>query len=129
MSASEPAMAHPENAVVLAACNDCAEACDRCVAAGLQDDSVRAITRCIALAMDCAQVCRLAASCIARGSVMTAPVSGLCAELCERCAEECARHPKDHCRRCAAACRRCAEACRALADAAPAAAVRHAVPA
>lgn len=36
------------------ACNDCADACDMCAAACLQEQDVKAMARCIALDIDCA---------------------------------------------------------------------------
>ena len=108
-------MAHTDHASCIAACNDCADACDHCAAACLQEDDVKIMARCIALDMDCAQISRLAASYMARGSEMARSLCTVCAEICEACANECARHAHmEHCQRCAAACRRCAEECRAM---------------
>jgi hypothetical protein len=105
----------------LAACNECTDACERCLAACLRSDDLRALARCIGLALDCAQACRVAASLLARDSDAAAPMCDLCADFCERCSDECERHGLEPCRACAIACRRCARACRALAsDAAPA---------
>ena len=108
-------MAHRTNASCIEACNACADACDHCAAACLQEQDVRAMARCIALDMDCAAVCRLAAGSMARGSECMKQVCALCADVCQRCGEECAKHPMDHCRECAEACRRCAEECRRMA--------------
>jgi hypothetical protein len=99
----------------VAACHACADACERCVAGSLRADEVRPLARCIALAIDAAQACRVAASFITRASDIAADVCLLAAEACERCAEQCARHPAEHCRACAAACRCCAQECRAAA--------------
>lgn len=93
------------------ACNQCAAACDHCAASCLHEDDVKSMTRCIALDMDCAQLCRLAAGAMARGSEHASAICKLCAELCEACAEECGRHAMEHCQQCAAACRDCAAAC------------------
>jgi hypothetical protein len=97
------------------ACYACAAACDNCSTACLQEPDVKMMARCIALDMDCAQVCRAAAACMARGSEFAKAICRLCADVCTACGEECGRHPMDHCRRCAEACRRCAEACRKMA--------------
>lgn len=108
-------MAHHDYASCIAACNDCADACDRCAAACLQEDDVRMMARCIALDMDCAQICRLAASYMSRGSEMAHRLCTVCAEICDACGNECARHTgMEHCQRCAAACHRCAEECRTM---------------
>jgi hypothetical protein len=98
------------------ACNTCAEACDHCAASCLKEPDVKAMARCIALDIDCAEMCRTAAAAMSRGSECASTVCEACAEVCEACAEECARHASmEHCRQCAEACRRCAEQCRRMA--------------
>ena len=97
------------------ACYACAAACDNCSTACLLEDDVKMMARCIALDMDCAEICRAAAGFMARNSDRAADLCRLCAEACEACAEECGKHPMDHCQACAEACRRCAEACRKMA--------------
>lgn len=98
----------------LAACNACADACDSCTASCLGESHVQAMTRCIALTLDCAALCRLTASFVARGSSYASHMCGVCAEICEACAQECAQHSHDHCKACAAACQECADACRRM---------------
>ena len=113
-------MAHDQFRECIEACQACADACDHCATACLQEPDVGEMARCVALDMDCAQVCRLAASVMARGSEFAGAICQICAEICEACGEECERHPPDHCQQCAEACRRCAEACRQMASKAPA---------
>jgi len=108
-------MAHDLNADCRQACNDCADACDHCAAACLQEGDVKSMAHCIALDMDCAAMCRLAAGSIARDSELAKRICSLCVLVCETCGEECARHEHAHCQDCAAACRACAEACRRMA--------------
>lgn len=96
------------------ACNACAVACDHCAASCLQEQDVKMMARCIALDMDCAQMCRLAAGFMARGSSNATEVCRTCATICDACADECGQHQHEHCRRCAEACRRCAEECRRM---------------
>ncbi|QJE02300.1 four-helix bundle copper-binding protein [Massilia forsythiae] len=100
------------------ACYACAAACDHCSSACLQEDDVKMMARCIALDMDCAQLCRTAAAFMARGSDSAHDLCRLCADVCAACADECGKHDMDHCQACAAACRRCAEECRRMAGAA-----------
>lgn len=100
------------------ACYACAAACDNCSTACLQEDEVKAMARCIALDMDCAQACRTAASFMARGSQFADAMCRLCNEICAACGEECGKHPMDHCQQCAQACRRCADECLRMAKAA-----------
>jgi hypothetical protein len=108
-------MAHRQYADCIAACNACADACDHCFAACLAEDDVKMMARCIALDVDCAAICRLAAGYMARGSELAPRLCAMCAEVCEACGEECAKHRHGHCQECAAACRRCADACRRMA--------------
>jgi len=103
------------------ACYECAAACDNCAASCLQEQDVKMMARCIALDMDCAQICRLAASYMARGSEMAQAVCAVCADICEACANECGQHQMAHCQECAQACRRCADECRRMAGMTPSA--------
>jgi hypothetical protein len=59
-------MAHQQHAECIEACYACADACDHCAVACLAEDDPRIMARCIELDMDCAQVCRLAATYMAR---------------------------------------------------------------
>ena len=83
------------------------------------------MARCIQLDMDCAQICRLAAAYMSRGSELSATICEVCAEVCDACAEECEKHDMEHCRQCAQACRRSAEECRRMVSAHPRAAGRQ----
>ena len=73
------------------------------------------MARCIALDLECADICRLAASSIARGGEHMQVICALCADACRGCAAECSMHDMAHCQRCAEACKRCADACLAMA--------------
>jgi len=108
-------MAHESYASCIEACNACAVACDHCAAACLQERDPKAMARCIALDIDCAEMCRLASAYMARGSEFAQAICAACADVCEACGQECAKHPMDHCQKCADACRRCAEECRTMA--------------
>ncbi|MGJ9420348.1 four-helix bundle copper-binding protein [Massilia sp. CMS3.1] len=96
------------------ACHACADACDQCATACLGEDDVKMMVRCIASDIDCAQLCRLAAAYMARGSQFARAMCKLCADVCTSCGEECGKHSMEHCQRCAEACRRCAESCRSM---------------
>lgn len=96
------------------ACNNCANACDMCAAACLQEQDVKRMARCIALDVDCAELCRVAAGMMSRGSESASAICQACADLCDMCGEECGKHPMQHCQACAAACRRCADECRRM---------------
>lgn len=105
-------MSQPQFQSCIDACNECAAACEHCAAACLQEPDVQMMARCIALDIDCAQVCRVAASMMQRGSTQAGELCRVCAEICDACGEECARHAHQHCQQCADACRRCAAECR-----------------
>jgi hypothetical protein len=114
----EEAMTKDEFQACITACYACAAACDNCASACLREDEVKMMARCIALDMDCAQICRTAAGFMARGSDFAVELCRQCAAVCSACAEECGKHQMDHCQACAEACRRCAEACLGMAGAA-----------
>lgn len=107
-------MAHEQFKSCIEECNRCAEACSHCAMACLQEDDPKAMARCIALDVDCAEACRFAAAAMSRGSELAPSICAMCAEACEVCGEECARHPMAHCQDCAQACSRCAEECRRM---------------
>jgi hypothetical protein len=97
------------------ACNDCAAACSQCASACLREPDVKSMARCIALDMECTDICRLAAASMSRDGDFASAICGVFADVCEACGDECARHPIDHCQECAKACQRCARECRKMA--------------
>lgn len=92
-------------------CNACASACDNCASMCLKEADVASMVRCIELDVDCALLCRTAATLMGRGSDHAVAICKLCTAACQACADECSQHKMDHCQRCAEACRRCAEVC------------------
>lgn len=76
-------MPHQQFQSCIRACYECAEACNHCAAACLQEQDVKMMARCIALDIDCAQVCELAAAVMARASESAKNVCGACAEKVE----------------------------------------------
>lgn len=100
------------------ACYACAATCDRCAASCLQEQDVKMMAQCIALDIDCADICRLAAGYMARGSELSGVICQACAQVCQACGDECAKHQMGHCQECAQACHRCADECRRMAGAA-----------
>jgi hypothetical protein len=107
-------MAHRKFATCIEACNQCANACDHCATACLKEKDPRPMARCIALDVDCAEMCRIAAAFMARGGEFAGIICGTCADICQACGEECARHDMPHCQECAEACRLCAAECRSM---------------
>jgi hypothetical protein len=110
-------MGHILNTLCIEACDACAHACDRCAASCLQEADTAKMARCIALDLECADLCRLAATTMARDGEFARQICRLCAEVCEACAQECSRHEHAHCHACAEACRTCADECRTMAAA------------
>lgn len=108
-------MPHQKFNACIEACHACVVACNHCAASCLQEPDVKMMARCIALDMDCAQVCATAAAAMSRGSEHAKAICKVCAEICQSCGDECARHDMDHCQDCAKACHRCAEECRKMA--------------
>ncbi len=107
-------MAHEQYTTCIEACNSCADACDHCATACLAEENPKHMARCIALDMDCAAICRMAAGFMARDSEFVESLCNLCAEICDACGAECGKYDMQHCQDCAQACRRCAEECRAM---------------
>ena len=98
----------------LRACNDCAVACLQCFSACLNEDQPKQMARCMALDLECADICSLAAASIARQGPQREAICALCAKACQACSTECAQHDMDHCKKCADACKLCATACNAM---------------
>lgn len=105
------------NKTAITALNECATACNHCLTSCLQEQDVQSMTGCIKLDRDCADICQLVSSFLARGSEHGKHLLKECIEICEKCAAECEKHAHhhDHCKQCAEACRKCVEACKAIA--------------
>ncbi len=110
-------MAHETNQQLIAALNNCAIECNHCATACLEEQDVQMLSTCIKLDLDCADICKVTATLLARDSVHGKHLLKECAEICNACAEECEKHAHhhEHCKRCAEACRSCAEACTSMA--------------
>ena len=110
-------MSHKINQKIIDALNNCAAECNHCISACLDEPDVKMLTTCIKLDIDCAAICSLTASLLARGSAHGEHLMRECIEVCNACAEECEKHAPhmEHCKVCAAACRACADACMQMA--------------
>lgn len=101
-------------------CERCAQACTACADACLSEQAVEALTLCVRLNLDCADVCDATARLLSRHTGHQTAIARAqlqaCAVACAACAEECERHAEahEHCRICAEACRGCESACRDL---------------
>jgi hypothetical protein len=114
----ETIMPHQQHLSCIEACHSCAVACNHCAASCLKEQDVKMMSRCIALDMDCAAICQIAAAAMSRGSEHAKAICALCADICQTCGDECAKHSMDHCQQCAKACLQCAKSCREMAAAA-----------
>lgn len=90
----------------------CHQMCEEQMMACLQRGGEHAQQAHMMLMMDCADMCRMTADMMMRGSEMAAKMCEMCADLCMRNAENCERMGDAEC---AAMCRECAEACRKMA--------------
>lgn len=97
------------------ACVRCAQTCEHCAVACLNEPNIEKMAECIRIDQDCAKLCLLSVSFMSRGSQFAVDVCRLCAEVCEACGTECRKHEMDHCQACADACDICVEECRGMA--------------
>ena len=110
-------------AAAIDACLSCAQTCTSCSDADLAEDDVAEMRTCIALCLNCADVCGLTARVLSRPThwdhFVVHRLLQACVRTCTSSAEECARHAKHHrhCAICERACRACIDACNALLDA------------
>ncbi len=91
--------------------NECAAACEHCVASCLNEEHAGHLTTCIKTGIVCASVCRTTALSLEHGFSDQASLL-LCEEICRACADECNKHEHEHCKACAEICNNCAEQCR-----------------
>lgn len=99
----------------------CSTTCSQCADACLAEPGLsHELARCIAMDLDCADICSVTARVVARQSEhpghLTRAQLEACAVACTSCADECDHHRPHlaHCRICAETCRRCEAACREL---------------
>lgn len=100
------------------ACYDCAQACTACADACLGEDSVKDLTQCIRLNLDCGDVCvatgALASRRTGSDESILKSMLDVCAQACRLCGQECSQHASrhEHCKICADACQQCEQLCR-----------------
>jgi hypothetical protein len=94
-------------------CQDCAAICVETTSHCLEMGGRHAEARHIRTLVDCAEICRVSADFMLRGSEFDTRLCGVCAEVCRSCADSCQRLAGDDelMKRCADMCRRCAESC------------------
>lgn len=103
------------------ACYECEQACTQCADACLSETDPSAMTKCIRLDLDCADVCHTTGRILSRqtdyDARVTRAVLEACIAACGSCGDECEQHGEhgmEHCAFCAEACRRCETACQEL---------------
>jgi hypothetical protein len=107
-------------AAAIDACLSCVQACTTCADEDLAEPDVDEMRRCIALCLNCADVCDVTARLLSRAAHWEPLVAhGLlqaCVRSCADSAAECARHAHHHrhCAICEKVCRECVQACDAL---------------
>jgi hypothetical protein len=105
------------------ACLACLQACTSCADADLAEQDVAEMSKCIALCIECADVCDAVARSLSRPAhtdhFVVHRLLQACVQTCTNSAEECDRHAPHHrhCALCAKTCRACAHACSELLDA------------
>ncbi len=105
-------MSHEKNRELIQILNECAAECRHCATACTEEKDANMLARCIKLNTDCAEICSLVISFLARGSEHSEHLLKECADICTDCANECGKHTHmGHCVSCAEICRRCARAC------------------
>ncbi|AKP52519.1 four-helix bundle copper-binding protein [Cyclobacterium amurskyense] len=100
-----------KNEALIKTLNTCADACNHCADACLDEDNIGHMIDCIRTDRVCADVCSSTAKIL---SMSYGPIDELlrfCVSVCTRCAEECSQHDHEHCQECARACTACKEAC------------------
>lgn len=104
----------------LQACMVCQVVCLSCADACLSEQQVDTLRACIAVELDCADICGATAAVLLRfnrtGAQPLQAQVAACAQACRSCAQECRKHADmhEHCRICADACQRCYDACEGM---------------
>lgn len=93
----------------------CAATCDHMITHLLHHEDINCRRRQLELLCDCADICHLTASFIARNSHLARMMAHICAHICEVCGNECAKFTDHHSQHCAQVCLHCAQECRAFA--------------
>jgi hypothetical protein len=96
-------------------CIKCYRKCEETLAYCLQQGGKHADPEHIKLMMECAEICRLSASSMMRGTTQSRAISTACAEVCRACAKSCDAFGDDEkMKECAATCFKCADSCESM---------------
>lgn len=102
-------MMYPSN--LLQTVQHCAATCDHMITHLLHHEDINCRRHQLEFLRDCADICHLNASFIARCSHL----AGMMAHICEVCGNECAKFTDHHSQHCARVCLHCAQECRTFA--------------
>ena len=112
-----------EVAAAIDACADCEQSCSSCADLSLAEDDVATLSTCVALCVECADICGTTSRTLSRpvraDRLVVHRILQACVRSCELSAEECARHAAHHrhCAICEQVCRACEKACSELLEA------------
>lgn len=96
---------------IIDTCYDCATICELCATSSLNENA-SLMLNCIKASRDCAEISRLTALLLARGSDHGMHMLNECAEACDFCADQCEKFQFEWCKNCVKVCRKCATECR-----------------
>jgi hypothetical protein len=94
----------------------CMTACEKGAMEGLKGSIGEPLDHVVRLALDCAELCALAARFTARDSAYVNELLVLCAKMCRRCEIECRRHDLAELQQCADTCHECHLTCALVAQ-------------
>ena len=103
------------HANLLQTVHHCAAICDHMITHLLHHEDVSRRKHQLELLRDCADVCHLTSSFLARNSHIDRAMAQICAHICETCGNECAKYHDQHSQHCARICLQCAQECRQFA--------------
>ena len=98
---------------------ECANECERCFDACLENERTDELVRVLRLCRDCAKICYTTSSFVASNSSHAESIAAECARICRACEEACRNNTdtEHECKPCADICRQCEEACSSFAGA------------
>jgi hypothetical protein len=109
-------------AAAIDACLSCLQSCTSCADADLAEEDLAELATCIALCLNCADVCDVTARLLSRPAhwqrFVIYRLLAACVRTCTESAEECHKHAHHHrhCAICEQVCRECIRACNAVLD-------------
>ncbi|AWI12611.1 hypothetical protein B4064_1172 [Caldibacillus thermoamylovorans] len=107
---------HPTNLINII--QHCATTCDHMITHLTNHEEMNNRRLQLQLLRDCADICHVTASFIARNSHLNKMMAQICAQICEACGNECSKFNDRHSQHCAQVCYHCAQECRSFARAA-----------